>query len=325
MSTRVEVDHAVDPLVFVIAHYTTTMPLPRLQYQVVNAFAPTPHAGNQASVVLLPAGDPRARDDGYLQAVAADFNLAETAYLEPLSPTASVPTYALRWFTPVEEVPLCGHATLAAAHVLFTLHPQADELAFETRWRGTLRAHREGEGVRLDLPVAEVTPHPDASVGAVVAAALGFAEEDILRVGVYDYGGDTPVVQLRPGVDLASLVLDKSRLGDKVPVILVVTQLAESGETLRANARVFDPYLADPEDPVTGSAWATLTGYYLAGMGSADAAAALGVAADALGAAEIDARQLSRRGGGMLCRLVEGRAHLVGRGWRTHVGELEVL
>ncbi|TXT10564.1 hypothetical protein VHUM_02069 [Vanrija humicola] len=300
----------------------TLTPLP---YQVVNAFAPTPHAGNQASVVLFPAGDPRSTDERYLQAVAADFNLAETAYLVPVDAEAEVPVYSLRWFTPAEEVPLCGHATLASAQVLFGLHPAASELAFETRWRGTLRAHREGELVRLDLPIADVQPNTDVRLGAVVASALGFDEKDILRIGVYDYGGPSPVVQLKPEVDLGKLVFDRSKLEDKIPAILVVTQLAgTTGDgALKANARVFDPILEDPEDPVTGSAWATLTGYYLTGLGREDAQRAVGDRR--LEDVPIDAHQLSKRGGGMTCRLVDGRAHLVGRGWRTHRGELEVL
>lgn len=151
-------------------------------------------------------------------------------------------------------MPLCGHATLASAHVLFGLHPTASELAFETRFRGTLRAHREGELVRLDLPIAEVEPNTDPRLGAVVASALGFDEGDIVRIGVYDYGGPSPVVQIKPGVDLGKLQINISKLEDKIPVILVVTQLAgTAGDSIKANARVFDPYIQDPEDPVVSA------------------------------------------------------------------------
>ncbi len=75
------------------------MPAP-LAYYTVNAFAPSPHAGNQAAVVLFPADDPRSSDDEYYRALAADFNLAETAFLVPKDPEAQVPRYRLRWFTP---------------------------------------------------------------------------------------------------------------------------------------------------------------------------------------------------------------------------------
>lgn len=75
------------------------MPLPNLAYHTINAFAPTPHGGNQAAVVLVPKDDPRAKDDKYMLTVAADFNLSETAYLVPLD-DATVPVYSLRWFTP---------------------------------------------------------------------------------------------------------------------------------------------------------------------------------------------------------------------------------
>lgn len=77
------------------------MPLPRLPFHAINAFAPTPHGGNQAAVVILPKGDPRGEDENYMQIIAADFNLSETAYLSPLD-DGQVPTYSLRWFTPEE-------------------------------------------------------------------------------------------------------------------------------------------------------------------------------------------------------------------------------
>jgi predicted PhzF superfamily epimerase YddE/YHI9 len=82
------------------------MSLQQLQFHLINAFAPTSHAGNQAAVVIVPADDPRATDEKWMLTVAADFNLSETAYLVPIEPDAEVPKYGLRWFTPtvVSEV-----------------------------------------------------------------------------------------------------------------------------------------------------------------------------------------------------------------------------
>jgi PhzF family phenazine biosynthesis protein len=77
------------------------MTLPAAPFHMINAFGPSPYAGNQASVVLFPKGDPRTKDDAYMQTVARDFNLSETAFLHPLD-DADVPVYSLRWFTPAD-------------------------------------------------------------------------------------------------------------------------------------------------------------------------------------------------------------------------------
>lgn len=84
-----------------------------LQFQLINAFAATPRAGNQAAVVLIPKEDPRATDEAYMQAVAKDFNLSETAYLVPLGSTNGVPKYGLRWFTPTDVGISLPHVGLA--------------------------------------------------------------------------------------------------------------------------------------------------------------------------------------------------------------------
>lgn len=207
--------------------------LPPVPFHMVNAFAATPYAGNQASVVLLTKDDPRSTDEKYMQTVARDFNLSETAYLYPLD-DAEVPVYSLRWFTPAavsalllpltasvltsKEVPLCGHATLAAATALFNyVHPQATELHFQTRWRGELIAYREsdaGQGVRvgLSLPIPEIKDERSPEVLQAVLAASGLSKSDIIQIASVDFGGLSPIVQLREGVDLASVKFDPSKL-----------------------------------------------------------------------------------------------------------------
>lgn len=105
------------------------MPLPQLQFHVVNAFAPTPHAGNQAAVVIIPADDPRGQDDKYMQTIAADFNLSETAFLVPIEPDAEAPKYSLRWFTPGEVcdkltlTDFSGGTPLRPRNARFGIHP----------------------------------------------------------------------------------------------------------------------------------------------------------------------------------------------------------
>ncbi|GMK59738.1 hypothetical protein CspeluHIS016_0803440 [Cutaneotrichosporon spelunceum] len=305
------------------------MALPTVPFHMINAFGPSPYAGNQASVVLFPKGDPRTTDDGYMQKVARDFNLSETAFVHPLD-DSDVPKYSLRWFTPTDEVPLCGHATLAAAATLFNyVHPQASELHFETRWRGPLVAYREseaGQGVRvgLSLPISEIKEETRPEVLAAVLGAAGLAESDVVQLSSFDFGGPSPIVQLRPDIDLASLAVDESKLLPNVPATCVYTQAvpdpSQPQGSFKATCRVFAPGLGVPEDPVTGSAWAILTGFYLAGSGRDSAAALL---TGDVGAATIDAHQLSSRGGALTCTMRRGRAYITGRGWRTAHGTLE--
>lgn len=134
------------------------MPLEPLPFHLVNAFLSksSVHSGNQAAVVIFPsADDPRQKDDEYKRLVARDFNFAETAFVVPVDAANGV--WGLRWWTPavvrcsrvptfpsmahtLQEVSLCGHATLAAASTLFSLYPDAKSLTFQTRWVGDLRA-----------------------------------------------------------------------------------------------------------------------------------------------------------------------------------------
>ncbi|BEJ10582.1 hypothetical protein CspHIS471_0100040 [Cutaneotrichosporon sp. HIS471] len=307
------------------------MTLPAAPFHLINAFGPSPYAGNQASVVLFLKGDPRTKDDNYMQTVARDFNLSETAFLHPLD-DAEVPTYSLRWFTPSDEVPLCGHATLASAVTLFNyVHPQATELHFQTRWRGELVAYREspvGQGLRvgLSLPISEITEEKRPEVINAILAAAELTKSDIVRIASFDFGGPSPIVQLRDDIDLANLKVDESKLLPSVSATCVYTQVvpdnAQKPGSVKATSRVFAPGLGVPEDPVTGSAWAILTGFYLGGFGRDSVAALLPPGTD-VAKATIDAHQLSARGGALTCTLRDGRAYITGRGWRTAHGTLE--
>ena len=126
--------------------------MPPLRYFVVDAFTDRPFAGNPAAVVPLPEW----RDDGWLQNVAMEMNLSETAFL-----VKEGDGYRLRWFTPKVEVALCGHATLASAHVLWTegYVPPAEEIRFQTK-SGLLKATRKELWIELDFPVKPPTESP---------------------------------------------------------------------------------------------------------------------------------------------------------------------
>ncbi|MFS8825050.1 PhzF family phenazine biosynthesis protein, partial [Synechococcus sp. R6-6] len=114
----------------------------------VDAFTAVPFAGNPAAVCLLPQELPEA----LMQAIAAENNLSETAFLLPQGSQGEVPHYGLRWFTPTTEVNLCGHATLASAYVLLTeVHPEAERVAFSTR-SGLLQVRRQGDRLAMDFP-----------------------------------------------------------------------------------------------------------------------------------------------------------------------------
>jgi len=146
-----------------------------LRIAQVDAFTDKPFAGNPAAVCLLPAP----RDEGWMQSVAREMNLSETAFLVPQSDG-----YALRWFTPAVEVALCGHATLASAHVLWEDGhlPPGRQARFHTR-SGLLTGDRAGEWIQLDFPAKREEPAP---APAGLAQALGVAPKYVGR-NQFDY------------------------------------------------------------------------------------------------------------------------------------------
>ncbi len=146
--------------------------MPTIRLFHVNAFSQQPFGGNPAVVVLGPA-----QPDARLQAMAAEFNLSETAFLT----RAGAACYQLRWFTPQVEVDLCGHGTLAAAHVLWQTGEVAPQevIRFETR-SGVLLARREGEWIQLDFPRIPLTP---LVLDPAYESALGCTPRQTLAAG----------------------------------------------------------------------------------------------------------------------------------------------
>ncbi len=232
-------------------------------YQV-DAFTLGPFSGNPAAVCSLDAW----LDDATMQNIAAENNLAETAFI-----VAREEGYDLRWFTPTIEVDLCGHATLAAGYVVLNhLQPDLDSVSFETL-SGTLIVTRDGERLSMDFPARAPTPVP---VSKVLSEALGQApsevhlSRDILAV----YDDEACVRSLSP--DQARLLALDEGLG------VIVTA---KGDTVDFVSRFFVPKGGIAEDPVTGSAHCTLVPYW----------------AERLGKSQLIAHQVSPRGGELHC------------------------
>jgi PhzF family phenazine biosynthesis protein len=259
-------------------------------YQV-DAFAEGPFAGNPAAVCLLPASP--AREDVWMQAVAAEMNLSETAFLVERGDG-----WGLRWFTPQTEVDLCGHATLAGAHVLFREEgrPAGEPLRFHTR-SGVLVAELRGEAIELDFPATPAEPaEPPAELLAAVGArpvASGRSRFDWLL----EVASEQEVRELSP--DFAALRRIETRG-------IMVTARAPAGSEYDFVSRFFAPHEGVDEDPVTGSAHCCLAPWWGA----------------KLGRQEMTGYQASRRGGLVRVRLAGDRVRLGGRAVTVLRGEL---
>jgi PhzF family phenazine biosynthesis protein len=234
-----------------------------MRIRIVDAFTDRPFAGNPAGVLLLDSGG--FPDDRWLQHVAAEMNLAETAFAHPM-PGASDTDWALRWFTPLAEVNLCGHATLAAAHVLRTTGIAPGSVRFGTRSGVLVTETAEDGTVTMDFPTAPVTAvgTPDNVAPALGAPVLSIHEtgENVgdLLVEVAD---EKTVRGLTP--DLTAVARLSSRRG------LIVTAPADSpAGGYDFVSRCFFPNLGIPEDPVTGSAHTALAPFWAARLGRPD-------------------------------------------------------
>jgi len=284
---------------------------PQPRAYIVDAFASAAFGGNPAGVVVL-APFTYFPPDEWLQGVAAEYNLSETAFVLR---RADGPGFALRWFSPTCEVDLCGHATLAAAHALVAHHATALPIAFHTR-SGELKATRDAAGtgaIELDFP-ADLPVSPPAAaltaLTALVAAALGVEAAGAVEwAGRAESLGDTVVV-LRSAAALAALTPDMAAVGRLGGRGLVVAATAEPGSGADYLCRCFFPAAGISEDPMTGSAQCALAPLFAARLGKSS----------------LVARQLSRRGGLVAARLTEGtgRVVLAGRAVTVLAGEVTV-
>jgi predicted PhzF superfamily epimerase YddE/YHI9 len=225
-------------------------------YQV-DAFTAEPFAGNPAAVCLLDA----AADPGWMQRVAAEMNLSETAFLRP---GAEAGRYGLRWFTPAVEVELCGHATLASAHVLYSegLVEAGRELRFDTA-SGPLAARRDGEGaIWLDFPA---TPAEPVDPPAGLLEALGAGAARWVGLSRFDY-----LVELADETAVRGLRPDIARLGGLGTRGVIVTAAGDGPGGHDFVSRFFAPGAGIDEDPVTGSAHCTLGPFWAERLGRSD-------------------------------------------------------
>ncbi len=223
---------------------------------VVDAFTDRPFAGNPAAVCVLPPSSSRTADAAWMQAVARELNLSETAFL-----VRTADGFGLRWFTPAAEVALCGHATLASAHWLWEsgAAPAGEAIRFATK-SGTLLALRNGGWIALDFPAKVAAPaEPPAELARALGAAptvFGLSEFDALAV----VATEDQVRALRPDIGaLASLPFRG----------LIVTARASS-PGFDFVSRFFAPRVGVAEDPVTGSAHCVLGPYWSAALGKGD-------------------------------------------------------
>lgn len=242
----------------------------------LDAFSPRRFAGNPAAVVVLD----RFLDDALLQAVAAENNLAETAFVVP-----SEGRYRLRWFTPTVEVPLCGHATLAAgAVVIKRLESGCDRVTFDTV-SGPLTVERDAAAYRMDLPARPVRAVP---VPPALPAALGIQPVETVTDG-FNY-----LALLPRADDVRSLEPDFAAIARLDRTGVVVTAAGDGRYDFVS--RYFAPAKGIPEDPVTGGAHCALVPFW----------------ADRTGRDSFFAYQASRRGGELACRLIGDRVQLNG-------------
>lgn len=259
----------------------------RVPIYQIDAFSSKLFGGNPAAVCPLE----RWLDTALLQAIAAENNLAETAFIVLMAPG----NYQLRWFTPTVEMPLCGHATLAAAYVIAQRMDRAREhFRFQTL-SGELSVTRTGDLYTLDFPVRRPMPSPPRSD---FAAALGAMPESHFS-GTFEmavFGSEAEVRALEPDMRALAAI---DHLG------LIVTAPGDSADFV---SRFFAPRAGIDEDPVTGSAHCMLTPYW----------------AERLGKTRLHALQASKRGGELWCEAKGDRILIAGHGAFYLEGTIEV-
>ncbi|GAA2890567.1 PhzF family phenazine biosynthesis protein [Streptomyces mexicanus] len=228
--------------------------------RIVDAFTDRPFAGNPAGVLLL---DDFPEDD-WLQHVALEVNHAETAFAHPL-PEGGEADWALRWFTPATEVAMCGHATLATAHVLHTTGTHTGPVRFATRSGVLLATPADDGAITLDFPTAPLTP---VEVPEGVAEALGAAPSTAMDTG--PHVGDL-LVRLADEKTVRGLDPDHKALAAYSSRGIIATAPAEDpARGYDFVSRCFVPNVGIDEDPVTGSAHTALAPYWSERLGRAD-------------------------------------------------------
>jgi len=266
----------------------------RLPIYQVDAFAEKLFGGNPAAICPLQQWLPEAT----MQAIAAENNLAETAFFVREDGTAGGADYLLRWFTPVTEVDLCGHATLASAHVVFGfLQPGRQRVSFRTLKAGTLTVEKSGDVLVMDFPAR---PGEPVEPPAGLLAALGGKPREVLKARDH-------MVVYASAAEVAALKPDFSALG-KIAACWSAIATAPGENGVDFVSRFFAPRQGIDEDPATGSSHCTLVPYWAARLGKS----------------ELVARQLSRRIGALTCALHGDRVAIGGRAVLYLEGQIEL-
>jgi PhzF family phenazine biosynthesis protein len=265
----------------------------QIHFYQVDSFTHRPFAGNPAGVCVLSTPLP----PHVMQAIAAEMNLSETAFVQPPDPEG---IHHLQWFTPTVEVPLCGHATLATAHVLLREAGASPPLRFSTL-SGILEVDTEEDGwLRMDFPADPPAPAP-APEGLL--DALGCDPSSPTEVATKGW-----IVRLPTEAQVRKVSPDYGRLG-KIrlgPTALGVMVTAQGEGEVDFVSRFFGPWVGVNEDPVTGMAH-TMLGPYWARESGKEA---------------LVARQVSNRGGLLRIRIVGNRVHISGQAVTVMRGEL---
>lgn len=256
---------------------------------VIDAFTDQPFSGNPAAVCVLN----RPADAGWMQRVANEMNLSETAFVHPMEGG-----FGLRWFTPVTEVRLCGHATLASAFALWELGKLAvDQTAKFSTLSGWLTCNRHADWIEMDFPASTCEP---VDGKPQLDAALGVLTKNIYRTEfdlLAELDDESAVANLRPDMTLLAAF----------PVRGVIVTAATSREGVDFVSRFFAPNAGVPEDPVTGSAHCALAPYWQSKLSKSD----------------LTARQISQRGGTVKMRVSGNRILL--RGQAVMMSQLELF
>lgn len=251
----------------------------KIPFQQVDAFADRAFTGNPAAVMPLEAW----LDDAILQSIAAENNLAETAFIVPWA--GGEADYELRWFTPTVEVVLCGHATLASGHVILSRNAAIDRVRFMTRRAGPLDVARDEDGYKLALPAWHLAPKP---LPEHAAALGGSPVETLWRDGGYS------LFRFETADEVVNLAPDFRAMRPLGDVLFIATAPGTETDIV---SRVFAPGAGIDEDPVTGSAHCLLATYW----------------AEQLGRNRFTAYQASERGGYLDCELAGDRVILGGK------------
>ena len=257
-----------------------------LPFFQVDAFADRPLTGNPAAVIPLD----KWLDGDLMQAIAAENNLSETAFTVPSESDGA--DFDLRWFTPTAEVEMCGHATLAAGHILMT----GQAVRFSTK-SGLMTVSRHDDLLELDMRAANLTEVHEPEL----CAALGLPETPVWLADGYN---DAAIIEVADEAAVRAVAPDYAAL-KKIHRMAVVTARGVDHDIA---SRVFVPYLGIDEDPVTGSAHAALAPYWT----------------KRLGRGEFTALQASARSGLLHCRQDGDRAVLGGRCYTVIVGQFQL-